>query len=115
MLLIHMINRMFLRLHYTSRSYTSRFLLYLYIVIIFFFFFLMMRHPPRSPLFPYPTLFRSVFEQTRRRHEFLRFVSSEFGVERGAQGRTAGKDEEKRRHGDAEQEQIPASPHLRVS
>src|SRR5256885_16523917 len=26
---------------------------------IFFFFFLMMRQPPRSPLFPYTTLFRS--------------------------------------------------------
>src|SRR2546427_6752831 len=25
----------------------------------FFFFFLMLRRPPRSPLFPYPTLFRS--------------------------------------------------------
>src|ERR1017187_6541573 len=25
---------------------------------IFFFFFLMIRRPPRSPLFPYPTLFR---------------------------------------------------------
>src|SRR3989441_9066710 len=26
---------------------------------IFLFFFLRIRHPPRSPLFPYPTLFRS--------------------------------------------------------
>src|SRR2546426_11330693 len=26
---------------------------------LFFFFFLMIRHPPRSPLFPYTTLFRS--------------------------------------------------------
>src|SRR2546430_10891721 len=29
------------------------------IVRDFLFFFLMLRHPPRSPLFPYPTLFRS--------------------------------------------------------
>src|SRR5256885_15174158 len=29
--------------------------------IIFFFFFLMIRRPPRSTLFPYTTLFRSVF------------------------------------------------------
>src|SRR5256886_17589170 len=29
------------------------------ITFIFFFFFLMMRHPPRSTLFPYTTLFRS--------------------------------------------------------
>src|SRR5438477_6505297 len=28
----------------------------------FFFFFLMIRRPPRSTLFPYTTLFRSVFE-----------------------------------------------------
>src|SRR5690242_21441433 len=27
----------------------------------FYFFFLMIRRPPRSPLFPYTTLFRSVF------------------------------------------------------
>src|SRR3712207_7973214 len=31
-----------------------------YIVIYFFFFFLMIRRPPRSTLFPYTTLFRSV-------------------------------------------------------
>src|SRR2546422_11600227 len=29
-------------------------------VIIFFFFFLMIRRPPRSTLFPYTTLFRSI-------------------------------------------------------
>src|SRR2546427_11487949 len=29
----------------------------------FFFFFLMIRRPPRSTLFPYTTLFRSVFER----------------------------------------------------
>src|SRR5256885_8402046 len=29
-------------------------------VVIFFFFFLMIRRPPRSTLFPYTTLFRSV-------------------------------------------------------
>src|SRR2546427_4577057 len=31
-------------------------------MIIFFFFFLMIRRPPRSTLFPYTTLFRSVLE-----------------------------------------------------
>src|SRR2546430_17260902 len=31
-----------------------------YISFIFFFFFLMIRRPPRSTLFPYTTLFRSV-------------------------------------------------------
>src|SRR3712207_8254927 len=32
----------------------------IHVVDIFFLFFLMIRRPPRSPLFPYPTLFRSV-------------------------------------------------------
>src|SRR5207249_10550097 len=32
-----------------------------YSVYIFFFFFLVIRRPPRSTLFPYTTLFRSVF------------------------------------------------------
>src|SRR2546426_4216097 len=36
--------------------------LYLYFFLLFFFFFfLMIRRPPRSTLFPYTTLFRSVF------------------------------------------------------
>src|SRR5476651_2797872 len=34
---------------------------------IFFFFFLMIRRPPRSTLFPYTTLFRSVAEPGKRR------------------------------------------------
>src|SRR6266446_9340403 len=33
---------------------------------IFFFFFLMIRRPPRSTLFPYTTLFRSVWRQPAR-------------------------------------------------
>src|SRR5688572_32888961 len=33
--------------------------------IFFFFFFLMIRRPPRSTLFPYTTLFRSVFRAAR--------------------------------------------------
>src|SRR6266513_2799874 len=32
----------------------------LYLLIVFFFFFLMIRRPPRSTLFPYTTLFRSL-------------------------------------------------------
>src|SRR3989442_10008103 len=35
---------------------------------IFFFFFLMIRRPPRSTLFPYTTLFRSVRSPTTRWH-----------------------------------------------
>src|SRR5215471_20998693 len=34
----------------------------------FFFFFLMIRRPPRSTLFPYTTLFRSLSCRWRRRH-----------------------------------------------
>src|SRR2546428_12851425 len=40
----------------SSTSYTS---CYIAPSTILFFFFLMTRHPPRSPLFPYPPLFRS--------------------------------------------------------
>src|SRR2546422_8937499 len=40
-------------------SYMFFFVLYLF--FLFFFFFLMIRRPPRSTLFPYTTLFRSIF------------------------------------------------------
>src|SRR5689334_23759769 len=36
-------------------------------IVQFFFFFLMIRRPPRSTLFPYTTLFRSVEVDIRRR------------------------------------------------
>src|SRR5256885_16972403 len=36
-------------------------------LLFFFFFFLMIRRPPRSTLFPYTTLFRSIARQTRSR------------------------------------------------
>src|SRR5438874_9863799 len=42
-------------------------LTYLVLTFFFFFFFLMIRRPPRSTLFPYTTLFRSV---VRLRDEF---------------------------------------------
>src|SRR6266403_4177499 len=35
--------------------------------VLFFFFFLMIRRPPRSTLFPYTTLFRSIREGPARR------------------------------------------------
>src|SRR5256885_16971707 len=38
-------------------------ILYLYFLFLFFFF-LMIRRPPRSTLFPYTTLFRSIVNQT---------------------------------------------------
>src|SRR5215510_15941083 len=36
-------------------------MLLLFIFVLFFFFFLMIRRPPRSTLFPYTTLFRSLW------------------------------------------------------
>src|SRR5690348_17632947 len=38
----------------------------LFFLFVFFFFFLMIRRPPRSTLFPYTTLFRSVDHQRRQ-------------------------------------------------
>src|SRR6266566_6232566 len=38
---------------------------------LFFFFFLMIRRPPRSTLFPYTTLFRSLLPRRERRQVFL--------------------------------------------
>src|SRR5215211_8553149 len=38
------------------------FYLYFFSIYSFFFFFLMIRRPPRSTLFPYTTLFRSVLQ-----------------------------------------------------
>src|SRR5689334_24633355 len=38
----------------------------IYICFFFFFFFLMIRRPPRSTLFPYTTLFRSLRQRCRR-------------------------------------------------
>src|SRR5256885_17065216 len=40
---------------------SSEFLLHLITVVCYYFFFLMIRRPPRSTLFPYPTLFRSMY------------------------------------------------------
>src|SRR5216683_2126998 len=41
------------------------FFFYHYFSFLFFFFFLMIRRPPRSTLFPYTTLFRSLFNGSR--------------------------------------------------
>src|SRR5207249_8736478 len=38
----------------------------------FYFFFLLLRHPPRSTLFPYTTLFRSILHWLTDRLNFLR-------------------------------------------
>src|SRR5438309_4870728 len=47
----------------------------MYYFMFFFFFFLMIRRPPRSTLFPYTTLFRSLWNRMgggRRGHGMLR-------------------------------------------
>src|SRR3712207_7683213 len=48
-----------------------------------FFFFLMIRRPPRSTLFPYTTLFRSLRQQ-RRRHRRLSRADREARLPEGA-------------------------------
>src|SRR2546430_16325578 len=64
----------------------SFFFLYTPHSTIFFFFFLMIRRPPRSTLFPYTTLFRSLVskqnartirQRARNRHSLL-FASRQF-------------------------------------
>src|SRR5215475_12852341 len=44
----------------------------LFFVCFFFFFFLMIRRPPRSTLFPYTTLFRSLAPRARHARDRLR-------------------------------------------
>src|SRR5688572_33058554 len=58
-------------------SYVFAHIIYLYvhftpIFSFFFFFFLMIRRPPRSTLFPYTTLFRSVRSASRWSLEYYR-------------------------------------------
>src|SRR6266581_2349692 len=52
-------------------SYSSCFVIFSFTFYIYFFFFLMIRRPPRSTLFPYTTLFRSIsdFEPDHEQHE----------------------------------------------
>src|SRR2546421_6205842 len=49
------------------------------LAIFFFFFFLMIRRPPRSTLFPYTTLFRSVRDHVPGRRDLRASVSSPSG------------------------------------
>src|SRR5207244_11542291 len=51
------------------------FVLYLYLDALLFFFFLMIRRPPRSTLFPYTTLFRSVLEEAESGKPIASFFS----------------------------------------
>src|SRR5256885_16186665 len=48
--------------HHSAHRFTVLFLSFINSLFrVFFFFFLMIRRPPRSTLFPYTTLFRSIF------------------------------------------------------
>src|SRR5256886_17435354 len=59
----------------TRQSSTLQGVPRLYVPLIFFF--LMIRPPPRSPLFPYTTLFRSLLEAKIRRSPFKRWTARE--------------------------------------
>src|SRR5207249_10013679 len=58
------------------------FLLYCTLTLFFVFFFLMIRRPPRSTLFPYTTLFRSVL-RGERKHDVQEQIAQEHGSDRG--------------------------------
>src|SRR2546430_16830864 len=52
--------------------YYSFYFSFLYLIIFLFFFFLMIRRPPRSTLFPYTTLFRSILSAPKLPDQLLR-------------------------------------------
>src|SRR2546429_9729307 len=54
------------------RHLSLLFVEFYFCTFVFFFFFLMIRRPPRSTLFPYPTLFRSPWRATGRRERLQR-------------------------------------------
>src|SRR5690348_17580890 len=61
---LNLIFFLFYVLYLFSFCYSFIFFIFLrYIFSFFFFFFLMIRRPPRSTLFPYTTLFRSIIEE----------------------------------------------------
>ena len=48
-----------------------------FVTVLFFFFFLMIRRPPRSTLFPYTTLFRSLEYSEKQHSDKLSQVTAE--------------------------------------
>src|SRR6267378_4050987 len=66
----------------------SLFLVCFLFSVFFFFFFLMIRRPPRSTLFPYTTLFRSLVHNGERQvgppHFAARFLQAGKRLRRGA-------------------------------
>src|SRR5256884_122778 len=70
--LYHLLNIIYISfVYYINCYYFFFFFFFLVLLFFFFFFFLMIRRPPRSTLFPYTTLFRSL-------------VSSRFGLKPAA-------------------------------
>src|SRR3989442_1648460 len=55
--------------------------------LLFPLFFLMIRRPPRSTLFPYTTLFRSLLQRTRQRMTIRARLLREVGHAQGGDGR----------------------------
>ena len=49
---------------YVTSANNFLFLFFCFVLFYMFFFFLMIRRPPRSTLFPYTTLFRSLYHKT---------------------------------------------------
>src|SRR2546429_4674895 len=54
---------------------------------MFFFFFLMIRRPPRSTLFPYTTLFRSLVDRATGRVVFMASAAGGMEIEEVAKGK----------------------------
>src|SRR5688572_33436318 len=84
-------------LYYAVTNFSFLFSLSLSFLFLFLFFFLMIRRPPRSTLFPYTTLFRSVHPN----HDVILF---RFFAIRGGE----------RRHGDRKSTRLNSS-HSQIS
>src|SRR5260370_37802701 len=83
------------RFYFCLRSLTLFFLIFLpspfsslFLLLFLFFFFLMIRRPPRSTLFPYTTLFRSVqgYSPTQAGAALLPFILLMFLLSRWSGG-----------------------------
>src|SRR3989442_14783449 len=79
---------------------------------ILFFFFLMIRRPPRSTLFPYTTLFRSVTVLKETAKDIYLIAGRYFGVEGDARLYTSLTDEEKGERSEEHTSELQSRPHL---
>src|SRR5437867_13068968 len=69
-------------MHTCSESVTATFLIQFANLLLLLFFFLMIRRPPRSTLFPYTTLFRSLIHATSPERDRYRFSIWYQGIDR---------------------------------